>query len=59
VCDFICDFACVNGDDRDQALGLAIAAMTAFYKVHLAGDATYQSWIDGSDVPSYARYTTR
>ncbi len=59
VCDFICDFACVTGDDRNQALNLAIATTTAFYKVHLAGDESYASWIDGSAVPSYARYTAR
>lgn len=59
VCDFLCDFACVGGDDRTQALNLAIATMTAFYKVHLAGDESYRSWIDGSDVPSHALYTSR
>ncbi len=46
-CDFICSFACVEGDDPAAALDFAIATTVAFYKVYLAGDDTYASWLEG------------
>ena len=49
-CDFICELACPEGDDPASALAFAQTTMVAFYKVFLAGDESYRSWIDGDEV---------
>lgn len=50
TCDFLCEFACPVGDDREAAQSFAQTAMVAFYKVFLAEDESYRPWVDGDEV---------